>query len=90
MLDRINPDNGTVVRISEHDNVNFDDDDMSHVLDEETSWWYFVTSVPFVMPYGMPWLLYSVNVDTGRFGATHHLLVPHTILGLSLIPPPSR
>ena len=87
-LDSVNPDNGTAVRIGSQANVIADDYDMVQALDDESGWWYMASSdYSVLLPDGLPWLLYSINVDTGLFGATHHLNVPFFILGMSFIPP---
>ena len=90
VLDKIDPVSGTVVRIAEHENVIMDNYDSCQALDDENGWWYFLTNDPDVAPsYGLVWLLYSVNVDTGAIGPTITLNIPYLVLGVSFISPSS-
>ena len=91
-LDSIDPTDGTVVRIADFDSgMVMDNYDACHSLDDETGWWWFATNDYYEAPaYGLVWLLYAVNVETGVKSASHMLNMPYFMLGFSFIPPPSH
>lgn len=60
----------------------------TNILDDATGDWFFCNDDEYSPPppAGLPTILWSFNIDTGRLGPVHHLVLPYTALAV-LLPP---
>ena len=90
-LDAVDPASGKSQRIASYDSsaISLDLYDSLHVLDDERGQWYILTVDEMESPpEGLPWWLFSINVDSGQLGPVNQLLLPWQAIGIAFRPPP--